>query len=97
MNKIRLTSLAKTELKRINKLFKQNDEAYDYLSKNDLLLTDAQLYVGSAYLENKFKDFDEWCKATGEVEYIESYLKKHPNAVRTKIRRMIKKGYVTIE
>ena len=97
MNKIKLTPLAKIELKRINKLFKENDEAYDYLSKNDLLITDAQLYVGSAYITNKFKNFDDWCKMTGEIEYVESYLKKHPNAVKTKIRRMIKKGFVIIE
>jgi len=68
--KLQLTKSAKQQLEVINvKLDKTEGEYYDKATKREKLIIDASLYVENAYVNNKFKRLDNWCKRTGEGEY----------------------------
>ena len=91
--KLQLTKTAKQELKAINlKLDKTEGEYYDKMSKRERLVSDAMLYVDNAYVNNKFKRLDNWCKRTGEGEYTEDYMMN----VKRKVGKMIMEDIITI-
>ena len=94
--KFQLTKTAKAELKVINAQLKKSDEYYDKMNKRELLISDAMLYVEDAYVDNKFKRLDNWCKRTSGGEYDPKYLAKYPNAVKQKIGKMIMEDIITI-
>ena len=94
--KLQLTKTAKQELKEINIKLEESDyEYYDNMSKRELLIQDAMLYTGNAYVKNKFTKLDEWC-ISNNGEYDEKYLTKYPNAVKQKIGKMIMENIITI-
>ena len=94
--KFQLTKTAKQELKVINAQLKKSDEYYDKMTKRELLISDAMLYVEDAYVDNKFTKLDVWCKRTSGGEYDPKYLAKYPNAVKQKIGKMIMEDIITI-
>ena len=94
--KLELTETAKQELKVINKKINDDDSAYDNLTKRELLLTDAELYVEDAYEENEFDNLEEWCKLAQESEYDPKYLEKHPNACFDKVNLMIEQNMLVL-
>ena len=98
--KLKLTQQAKSELKRLNKLYGDENsvefENWNKMSKLEVLITDAGLYVDGAYEVNKFNNLEEWCKLIGESEYQAKYLAKHPNVVFKKINKMIDKGILVV-
>ena len=98
--KLQLTEQAKLELDRLNNLYgDENSPEYDYwdkMSEQEVLITDAGLYVDGAYEENEFDDLNEWCIIVGPMEYQQTYLNTHPNAVREKIDRMLRKNIIQI-
>jgi hypothetical protein len=94
--KFQLTKTAKAELKVINAQLKKSDEYYDKMTKRELLISDAMLYVEDAYVDNKFTKLDVWCKRTSGGEYDPKYLAKYPNAVKQKIGKMIMEDIITI-
>ena len=94
--KFQLTKTAKAELKVINAQLKKSDEYYDKITKRELLISDAMLYVEDAYVDNKFTKLDVWCKRTSGGEYDPKYLAKYPNAVKQKIGKMIMEDIITI-
>ena len=91
--KLQLTKSAKQQLEVINiKLDKTEGEYYDKATKRERLIMDASLYVENAYVNNKFKRLDNWCKRTGEGEYTEDYMMN----VKRKLGRMIIEDIITI-
>ncbi len=91
--KLQLTKQAKAELKTINvKLDKTEGEYYDKATKREKLIMDASLYVENAYVNNKFKRLDNWCKRTGEGEYTEDYMIN----VKRKLGKMLMEDIITI-
>jgi hypothetical protein len=91
--KIQLTKTAKQELKVINVKIKKTDgEYYDKATKREKLVLDAMLYVENAYVDNTFKRLDNWCKRTGEGEYINDHLMN----VKKKIGKMLIEDIITI-
>jgi hypothetical protein len=94
--KLQLTESTELELEVINKRIEEDDEAYKSLNEHELLVVDAELYFGGAYIENEFDDLDEWCREVGLGEYDPKYLVKHPNVVKDKVNKMIDKGLITI-
>jgi hypothetical protein len=81
-----------------NQQFHSLDPEIDYydLNEYDQLLNDAMLYVEDGYEENEFDDLNEWCISVGSVEYSQTYLNTHPNAVREKIDKMLRENIITI-
>ena len=98
--KITLKENTQKELERLNLLYgEENSPEYDYwdkMSELETLITDAGLYADGAYEENKFDDLNEWCKSVGPMEYNQTYLNTHPNAVRSKINKMLRKNIIEI-
>ena len=91
--KLQLTKSAKQQLEVINvKLDKTEGEYYDKATKREKLIIDASLYVENAYVNNKFKRLDNWCKRTGEGEYIEDHMMN----VKRKLGKMIMEDIITI-
>jgi hypothetical protein len=99
--KIVLTKEAKKELNRLNNLYgDENSSEYDNwddMSKLEMLVTDAGMYAEGAYIENKFDDLQEWCRAVQEIEYDPKYLSYHPDAVKDKVNKMIKENIIIIK
>ena len=98
--KITLKENTQKELERLNLLYgEENSPEYDYwdkMSELEVLIADAGLYADGAYEENKFDDLNEWCKSVGPMEYNQTYLNTHPNAVRSKINKMLRKNIIEI-
>ena len=98
--KITLKENTQKELKRLNLLYgEENSLEYDNwekMSELETLITDAGMYADGAYEENKFDDLNEWCKSVGPMEYNQTYLNTHPNAVRSKINKMLRKNIIEI-
>ena len=98
--KLQLTKTTELELNRLNNIYgDENSPEYDYwdkMSKLEVLITDAGLYVDGAYEVNEFDNLEEWCKLIGESEYQAKYLAKHPNVVFKKINKMINKGILLV-
>ena len=99
--KIILTKNTQKELERLNNLYgDENSPEYDNwdkMSKLEILITDAGMYADGAYEENEFEDLNEWCRVVGPMEYDETYLNIHPNAVRNKIDLMLHKNLIKIK
>jgi len=98
--KLKLTQQAELDLKRLNKLYgDENSVEFDNwnkMSKLEVLVTDAGMYVDGAYEVNEFNNLEEWCKLIGESEYQAKYLAKHPNVVFKKINKMINKEILVV-
>ena len=98
--KIVLKENTQKELERLNLLYgEENSPEYDNwdkMSKLETLITDAGLYAEGAYEENEFDDLNEWCKIVGPMEYEQTYLNIHPNAVRNKIDKMLRLNLIEI-
>jgi len=91
--KIKLTKTAKQELKEINvKIEKTDGEYYDKATKREKLILDAMLYVEGAYVDNSFKQLDNWCKRTGGGEFPKDHLMN----VKKKIGKMLIEDIITI-
>ena len=99
--KIILTKNTQKELERLNNLYGDKNspeyDNWDKMSKLEILITDAGMYADGAYEENEFEDLNEWCRVIGPMEYQETYLKTHPNAVRNKIDLMLHKNLIEIK
>ena len=99
--KIFLTEQAAQELTRLNNLY--GDETspeydnWDDMSELEMLVTDAGMYAEGAYVENEFDDLQEWCREVGPLEYNQTYLNTHPNAVREKVDRMLRENMIEIK
>ena len=100
--KLKLTTTAEAELEVINQKLTDAEESgneyevYYELTEHETLVTDAGLYVDSAYEENEFDNLEEWCMMVGESEYDPKYLKKHPTAVFDKVTKMINEGLLVV-
>jgi hypothetical protein len=98
--KIVLKENTQKELERLNLLYgEENSPEYDNwdkMSKLETLITDAGLYAEGAYEENEFDDLNEWCKIVGPMEYDQTYLNIHANAVRNKIDEMLREDIIEI-
>ena len=98
--KIILKENTQKEIERLNLLYgEENSLEYDNwekMSELETLITDAGMYADGAYEENKFDDLNEWCKSVGPMEYNQTYLNTHPNAVRSKIDEMLRKNIIEI-
>lgn len=98
--KLQLTKQAELELNRLNNLYgDENSPEYDNwnkMSEQEVLITDAGLYVNGAYEENEFDDLNKWCRIVGPMEYQQTYLNTHSNAVREKIDIMLKNKIIEI-
>lgn len=91
--KIQLTKSAKQELKRLHARFSHTGEIlYHTLKVRERLLCDAQMYVDDAYVNNKFKKLDSWCKRTGEGEV----QKEYRMSVKKNIGKMLIEDIITI-
>lgn len=91
--KLQLTKQAKAELKAINiKLDKTEGKYYDKMDKRERLISDAMLYVEDAYVNNKFKNLDNWCLRTGQGEFIDDYKMR----VKKNIGKMLMEDIITI-
>lgn len=99
--KIVLTEHTKKELEHLNNIYGEEEspeyDNWDKMSELETLITDAGLYVDGAYEENTFDDINEWCKIIGPMEYEQTYLNTHPNAVRTKIDKMLRLNLIEIK
>jgi hypothetical protein len=98
--KLQLTKTTELELTRLNNLYgDENSPEFDYwdkMSELETLITDAGLYVNDAYADNEFDNLNEWCVKVGNMEYQQTYLNTHPNAVREKIDRMLRENIIQI-
>jgi hypothetical protein len=98
--KLQLTKQSELELERINALYgDENSTEYDNwdkMSKLEVLITDAGLYVDGVYEKNKFDNLEKWCELIGKSEYQAKYLQKHPNVVFNKINKMISEGILVV-
>ena len=96
-----LTEFAITELNIINSKYGDEESPFcddwDEMSNEEQLITDAGLYSDGAYEENEFDDLDTWCRVVGPMEYEQTYLNTHPNAVREKINEMLRLGLIEIK
>ena len=90
--KLQLTKTAKQELKGLNVKLESNDYDYYKCTKREQLLQDAMLYVDDAYVNNKFKRLDNWCKRTGKGEYTEDQMMN----VKRKVGKMLIEDIITI-
>jgi len=91
--KLQLTKTAEKELKVINiKIDRTDGEYYDQANKREKLILDAMLYIEDAYVNNKFKKLDSWCKRTGEGEYPKDYRM----SVKKNIGNMLIEDIITI-
>jgi hypothetical protein len=95
--KLQLTKTAKQQLKKMYVKFDGLNVDYysEKMNKRECLILDAMLYVGNAYVKNKFTKLDEWC-ISNNGEYDEEYLAKYPNAVKQKLGKMIMEDIITI-
>jgi hypothetical protein len=94
--KLQLTKTAKQELKVLNiKLEKSDWNYYNKMTKRELLIQDAMLYVEDGYTKNTFTKLDNWCKRSSG-EYNDKFLKKNPNVVKQKLGKMIMEDIITI-
>lgn len=91
--KLQLTEKANDLL---NSLYENEKFDYDELTSLEQLVSDANLYVEEAYIDNEFEDLDEWCNEVSSSEYEEEYLINNPNVVREKIDLMLKENIITI-
>ena len=98
--KIILKENTQKEIERLNLLYgEENSPEYDNwekMSELEVLVIDAGMYADGAYEQNIFDDLDEWCKSVGPMEYTQTYLNTHPNAVRSKIDKMLRKNIIEI-
>jgi len=99
--KLQLTQQASAELEAINERIDEAgndnyDEVCESLNERELLVCDAGMYVNGAYEENEFDDLNEWCVKVGNMEYQQTYLNTHPNAVREKINTMLREGLIEL-
>jgi len=98
--KIILKENTQKEIERLNLLYgEENSPEYDYwekMSELETLIADAGMYANGAYEENEFDDLNEWCKSVGPMEYEQTYLNTHPNAVRSKINKMLSENIIEI-
>ena len=99
--KFQLTKQTEIELEAINKRIDDaGDDNYDEicesLNEREWLICDAGMYVNGAYEENEFDDLNEWCVKVGNMEYQQTYLNTHPNAVRNKINKMLKERFIEL-
>jgi len=98
--KIVLKENTQKEIERLNLLYgEENSPEYDYwekMSALEVLIADAGLYADGAYEQNTFDDLNEWCKSVGPMEYEQTYLNIHPNAVRSKINKMLSENIIEI-
>ena len=98
--KITLKENTQKELERLNNLYgDEKSPEYDYwdkMSELETLITDAGMYADGAYEENTFDDLNKWCRIVGPMEYKQTYLNTHPNAVRSKIDEMLRKNIIEI-
>ena len=93
--KIVLTKSAKAELKELTVFLNKeygDDWPYHRLKKRQKLLLDANLYVEEAYIDNSFKQLDNWCKRTGEGEF----LADHRMKVKKNIAQMLSEDIINI-
>jgi hypothetical protein len=93
--KLQLTKTAKQELKTLTvSLNKQygDDWPHHKLKSRERLLLDAMLYIEEAYVNNSFKQLDNWCKRTGEGEFQNDYRMR----VKKNIGKMLIEDIVTI-
>ena len=92
--KLQLTKTANQQLKKMYVKFDGLNVDYysEKMNKRERLILDAMLYVGDAYVNNKFKRLDNWCKRTGEGEYTEDYMMN----VKRKVGKMIMEDIITI-
>ena len=93
--KLELTKQAELELDRLNNLYgDENSPEYDYwdkMSEQEVLITDAGLYVDGAYEENEFIDLKEWARKLGICES-----ETDSDAMFEKINKMIELEIVKI-
>ena len=98
--KITLKENTQKELERLNNLYgDEKSPEYDYwdkMSELEVLITDAGMYANGAYEENTFDDLNKWFRIVGPMEYKQTYLNTHPNAVRSKIDEMLRKNIIEI-
>ena len=98
--KIVLKENTQKEIERLNLLYgEENSPEYDNwekMSELEVLVTDAGMYADGAYEQNEFDDLNEWCRVVGPMEYNQTYLNTHPNAVRSKIDAMLSKNIIEI-
>lgn len=98
--KIVLTENTQNELERLNLLYgDENSPEYDNwdkMSEFEILVTDAAMYTDGTYEENSFDDLNKWCIIVGSMEYEQTYLNTHPNAVRSKIDEMLRKNIIEL-
>lgn len=93
--KIVLTKSAKEELKQLTIFLNKeygDDWPHHSLKKRHRLLLDASLYVEGAYVNNSFKQLDNWCKRTGEGEFQSD----HRRNVKKNIAQMLKEDIINI-
>jgi hypothetical protein len=94
--KIILTEKTQQELESIYNRF-ANESSPDFdnweeMTDLELLITDAELYVNGAYIENNFTNLDEWCSKTACGEYET----KDGNLVKQKINKMLELNIIQI-
>ena len=98
--KIVLKENTQKEIERLNLLYgEENSLEYDNwekMSELETLIIDAGMYADGAYEKNTFDDLNELCKSVGPMEYTQTYLNTHPNAVRSKINKMLSKNIIEI-
>jgi len=98
--KIILKENTQKEIERLNLLYgEENSLEYDNwekMSELETLIADAGMYADGAYEQNEFDDLNEWCKSVGPMEYTQTYLNTHPNAVRSKINKMLSENIIEI-
>jgi hypothetical protein len=99
--KIVLTENTQNELERLILLYgDENSPEYDNwdkMSEFETLMMDAGMYADGTYEENSFDDLNEWCTIVGSMEYEQTYLNTHPNAVKSKIDEMLRKNIIEIK
>lgn len=85
--KLQLTKTAQQQLAKL-------DFEIDYheCSEYAQLLLDAMLYVENAYVNNKFKNLDNWCLRTGKGEFQDD----HKMRVKENIGKMLIEDIITI-
>jgi len=98
--KIVLKENTQKEIERLNLLYGEENsleyDNWDKMSELEVLITDAGMYAEGAYEQNTFDDLNEWCRVVGPMEYTQTYLNTHPNAVRTKIDKMLRLNLIEI-
>jgi hypothetical protein len=94
--KIQLAKGIKAEVNRLNKLYgdekSPNYERWYKMNKREHLIIDAMLYVEDAYVNNQFKNLDNWCLRTGKGEVPNDYRMR----VKKNIGKMLMEDIITI-